>query len=336
MIRIGIIGCGSMGLTHLQAYQLVGAEKVKVVAVTELRAEKREHAQALCDCEVFETADELLEKAEVDAVDICLPSYMHAEYTIRAMKKNFDIFVEKPLCLSAEDADLMVKTQKETGVKCMVGLVLRSWDEYVWLKEAKEDGRFGKIESGYFKRLSPLPMWSQDNWFIKPECSGGAMVDLHIHDVDYIRYLFGEPEDVNSVASRGKDGIIGHMFTTYKFPDNVAVCSECTWELPQCFVFSAEYRVKFEKALVEYIGGKICVYPEDGEAYTVNIDKICVEESDRGYNISNLGGYYNELEYFIDCLNAGEEPTRATIEDAAKSLKLALREIESAGGLFLK
>lgn len=333
MIKIGLIGCGFMGSTHLQAYMALGEEDVKVVAIADVREEKRSEAVALCGAIAYESAAELLEKADVDAVDICLPTYLHTEYAVAAMKKGLPVFLEKPLCLTAEDADLLVRTQKETEVQVMVGQVIRLWDEYKWLKDATEEGRFGKVESAYFKRVSSYPTWAWENWLHKPECGGTVATDMHIHDTDFIRYLLGEPQDVKSMAARDKNGQISHIFTSFSYPNSVAVGVECSWDYPPEFPFSAEYRVKFEKATVEYAGGVVTVYPKDGGSYVQEMPKSCDIESERGGNISSLGGYYNELKYFVTTLNNGGELTIAPVLEGAKSLKLVLREIELAGGL---
>ncbi len=336
MIRIGVIGCGFMGDTHLQAYKAIGEDNVKVVAIADVRKEKRDAAVALWGCTAYETGMELIEKADVDAIDICLPTYLHADHAIAAMKKGRNVFVEKPVAISVEQAEKMIATQKETGTQAMVGQVIRIWDEYKWLKEAKDSGEFGAVESAYFKRVSALPTWAWDGWLHKQELSGGVSVDMHIHDADFARFLLGEPTAINSVAARNKDGAITHIFTNYAFPGNVAVGIECSWDYPANFPFAAEYRVKFEKATVEYVGGKVTVYPKDGDVYNPTIEKACDMESDRGGNLSDLGGYYNELKYFIDTLNSGKPLTLAPIDEAAKSLDLVLKEVESAGGLIKK
>lgn len=333
MIRIGLIGCGFMGSTHLQAYLALGEENVKVVAIADVREEKRNDAVKLCGAVAYESAAELLEKADVDVVDICLPTYMHTEYAVAAMKKGLTVFLEKPLCLTAEDADLLVRTQKETGVQVMIGQVIRLWDEYKWLKDVKDEERFGKVESAYFKRVSSYPTWAWEGWLHKPECGGSVATDMHIHDTDFIRYFLGEPEDVKSTAARDKDGQISHIFTSFSYPEGVAVGVECCWDYPPDFPFAAEYRVKFEKATVQYTGGVVTVYPKEGGSYVQEMPKTCNIESERGGNISSLGGYYNELKYFVDTLNKGEELTIAPASDAAKSLKLILKEIELAGGV---
>ncbi len=333
MVRIGLVGCGFMGNTHLQAYKALGTDDVKVVAVADLRAEKRDEAKKLCGCDVYETASELLENAQIDALDICLPTYLHTEYAVAAMEKGLNVFIEKPLCLKKEEADLLISTQKKTGVQAMVGQVIRLWDEYKWLKDAADNKQFGEIESAHFRRLSSYPTWAWEGWLHKAECSGSVATDMHVHDADFIRYLMGDPKDVQCAVSRDKDGLISHVFTNYVYSDSVAVGVECCWDYPADFPFRAEYRVKFENATVDYCDGAVHIYPKEGGSYIQDMPKACDFDTDRGGNISSLGGYFNELKYFVDTLNNGGELTVATVEEAAKSLALVQKEIALAGGV---
>jgi len=330
MIRVGLIGCGGMGSTHANCYMAL-SETVKLVALADLDEKK---AKALSgSAEIYSTGMELIERADVDVIDICLPTYLHTEHAVKAMEKGRNVFLEKPLCLNMGEAKLLLETAEKTGVKIQIGQVIRFWDEYVWLKNAYDENKYGKIISGVFTRLSPNPKWSWNNWYNKVELSGSMATDLHIHDVDFVRWLMGsEPEEVYSKATRSSDGVIQQLFTTYKFGETV-ISSEGCWDYPDNFPFSMTFRVKFEKATVEYAKEVLTVYPAEGEPFTPELEKAFAVKKDVGINLSNMGAYYSELKYFTDKLIAGETPDRATLPEAAKSLELALKEMEIAGGV---
>lgn len=329
MIKIGLIGCGFMGGMHSACYDVI--EGAQVVAVADVRREKAEEIAKVHNAEIYATGEQLIADADVDVIDICLPTYLHTEHAVLAMKKGRNVFLEKPVCLTEEEGELLLKTQEETGAIVQVGQVIRMWDEYVWLKKAADDNKFGKIHSAVFKRLSSYPTWAWDNWLHQGDKSGSIALDMHIHDVDFMRYLMGEPESFTSSATRDNTGIIEQIFTSFKYKDAVATVEGC-WHYPADFPFTAQFRVMFDNATVVNGADGLVVYYKDGGQEKIEIQPSFESDNNIGGNISSLGGYYNELRYFIDKLNAGEAPTVAPLCEGIKSVNLALAEIKSVGG----
>lgn len=323
MIKVGLIGCGFMGSMHANCYKNI--EGVKVVAVADLRREKAE--ELAFGAEIYADGKELIANADVDVIDICLPTYLHAEYAMLAMEKVKYLFVEKPVALTKKEAKAMLKKSEETGCKVQVGQVIRFWDEYVELKKIIDSGVYGRVINANFRRISPRPTWGYNNWLLDVKISGGAAEDLHIHDTDYVLSVFGEPKKFYSVKNiAGEQN--SYINTIMKYEDFV-VTVEGTWDLPNAHPFEATFRVVFEKATVENAGGKFVCYTEDG------VNEIVIEKKElaggyKGGNISDLGGYYNELVYFTDRVKNGENIEKATLKDASKSLEFVLKEIKNA------
>lgn len=329
MKKVGLIGCGYMGTMHANCYKALG-DKVQVVAVADLRAENAKEIADMFGATIYNDAEALINNADVDFVDICLPTYLHEKYAVMAMRKDFDVFVEKPLCRTKEEAQNLVKVQEETGKTVQVGQVIRFWDEYVWLKDVKEKGTYGKLINGTFKRLSPRPEWAWEGWLHDPEKSGGMALDLHVHDIDYIRYLMGEPKAVKAVGIEEKAGLTEHIITTYIYDDAVLSAEGC-WNYPANFRFTMAFCVRFEKATVYHDAGagEFIVYPADGEPFTPIIDKVDIGTAGSG-NISSLGGYYNELEYFVNLLENPSMAQIASLKEGARSVELALDGMEKS------
>lgn len=323
MKRIGLIGCGFMGTMHANCYNAI--DGVQVVAVADLRREKAEELAALSGAKIYATGKELIENGELDAVDICLPTYLHAEHAEAAMRKFPYVFVEKPVTLTVKESDRLLKVQKETGAGVQVGQVIRFWDEYVWLKELIDSGKYGKVKNAMFRRLSPRPCgW--DRWFLDPSRSGGAMLDLHIHDVDFMLYAFGDPKKHSVVkAHGGEDNSYVAMVADY---GDFAVTVEGSWDFPENFPFEMFYRVKFEKAVAEYSHEGLRLYT-DGGVENVRIEKKFTAQVEGAGNISDLGGYYNELVYFTDCIKQGVKPQKAGLEDATASVKFVRKGMDA-------
>ena len=334
MIKVGLIGCGFMGGMHSACYAALANLGVKVTAVADVR---REYAENLANgAEIYATGMELIEKADVDVVDVCLPTHLHAAHAVAAMKAGKNVFVEKPIAFKDEDMELILKTEKETGAKVQVGQVIRQWTEYIWLKKAVDAGTFGKIQHAMFRRMSSRPEWAWEGWLHQVDKSGGVAVDMHVHDVDFVRYIMGEPDVVKAHAHRDAEGVIQQINAVYGYGSDVSVAVESGWDYPADFPFTADFRVKFEKATVIGGGGVVNVYPVGGAAYQAELEEEFQGDNDIGGNISSLGGYYNELKYFVEGLQGKNDLSVATVSEAIKSVQLVKREIEAAGGLIVK
>lgn len=326
MLRIGLIGCGFMGTMHANCYKSI--EGVELVALADIRRENAEKIAEGTNAEIYCDGYELIQNANVDIIDICLPTYLHSEYAISAMDKVKYVFVEKPVALTREQGVQMMKKAEETGAYVQVGQVIRFWDEYVKLAEIIQEGKLGKIINANFRRISPIPTWGWNDWLLKNELSGGAAQDLHIHDMDYVLSLFGKFNNIKSVKNIiGEKSSYINSLLTY---DDFVVTVEGTWNLPPTHPFEATFRVVFEKGVVENAGGKFMLYTDD-LAKEIKIEKAeGLGEGFEGGNISDLGGYYNELVYFTNCAKNGTIVEKATLSDGVESLNIVLEEIENA------
>ena len=338
MLKVGLIGAGFMGGMHLACYQALAADGVKITAIADLVDEKAKAAIEKTGAIRYANGLELIEKADVDIIDICLPTYLHTRHAVAAMRKGRAVFIEKPVCINKEEGELLLETEKETGVPVMVGQCLRLWTEYAWLKETVDSKVYGDVVTGALKRISPLPTWAWENWLHKPECSGTVALDMHIHDVDIIRYILGEPKDVASIASRDNSGVIQQMFTTYTF-DKALVSAEVCWDYPASFPFCMEYRIKFEKATAVFnsmSSPSLVVYLQSGGSIVPEFEKEFEGENNLGGNVSSLGGYYNELKYFTQRIKERKPLAVAPLSEGVRSVLLDLKEIQIAGGLVKK
>ena len=321
MIRVGLIGCGFMGNMHANCYKNI--EGVTLAAVADVR---RECAEAVAEAgtAIYSDGKDLINNADVDVIDICLPTYLHAEYALLAMERVKYVFVEKPVALTECEAKKMIEKSQSTGCNVQVGQVIRFWDEYVVLRDIVAGGKYGKVVNANFRRLSPRPDWGWNNWLLTTSLSGGAAQDLHIHDIDYARSIFGEPKSFATVKNIiGEKNSYVNTVMTY---DDFVVGVEGTWDLPGSYPFTATFRVVFENAVVENAGAGFMLYTKDG-AEKIEIEKKQLAGGYEGGNISDLGGYYNELVYFTDRVRAGEPIERATLPEATESLALVLKEI---------
>ena len=199
MLKVGLIGCGFMGAMHANCYKNI--EGVEIVALADIRNEKAIALAEGTNAKLFADGMDLIENADVDIIDICLPTYLHAKYALAAMDKVKYLFVEKPVTLTPDEADELIKKSEKTGCNVQVGQVIRFWDEYVALKDMLASGDYGKVINANFRRLSPRPDWGWNNWLLDNKLSGGAAQDLHIHDIDFALSIFGEPKQLYSAQN---------------------------------------------------------------------------------------------------------------------------------------
>jgi len=327
MIKIGIIGGGFMGKMHANCYRSL--QNVRVVGVCDVQQDRAMEIANLTGARIFTNVDELINNKEIDAISIFLPTHLHKELVIKTAQAKKHMFCEKPLALTVQDAEEMIKETRKEKVKLMIGMVLRFWPEYIEFKRIVDSKIYGKLTTLTCTRLSSRPVFGWDKWYFDPKQSGGAALDLHIHDTDYIYYLLGKPKSVYSLRKRTNKNL-EYIYTNYKYKDTV-VNAEGGW-VERSFGFVQAIRGVFEDGTVLEYNSKnqpLTIYGKE-KAELVNVPGSKVNSINTGGNISELSGYYNEDEYWIKCLQNDKYPKRVTPEDAKASLEIVLREIKSA------
>jgi predicted dehydrogenase len=212
----------------------------------------------------------------------------------------------------------------------MVAQVIRFWPEYVFLKDLYDRKELGKLKSIIMTRLSARPVWGWENWLQQPLKSGGALVDLHIHDTDYCLYLLGWPEKISSRGVKTKFGW-DHIFSTFTYRGGAVATLEGGWDMPDKFPFTMAFIANFEKGTVEYNSRHniFNIYKTTGEIESPKLG-VEMEAKGTGGNISSLGGYFKEIEYFLEVCQGEKVPSIITPREPVESLRLALEEMKIA------
>lgn len=308
MLKVAIVGVGGISGAHIMGWKNI--EDTEIAAICDIRQERLDMYP---DYRHYTDFDAMLEGEEIDVLDICLPTYLHADFAIKAMKLGINVLCEKPLSLNSEDVTRVYETAKENNVKFMAAQVIRFWNEYDALKKIYDEKRYGELLSGRVWRLGQMPGWSWDGWMFDENRSGLVPFDLHIHDLDFLVYTFGKPNNVK--ANRSKRPEQDYIHAVYEF-DGFFVSAECAWYAgPHPFVMG--YRFQFEKAVVTYEGGKMTVY-EVGE-------KPC--DMTGGGNVLGDGipsgsAYESEIRYFVNCVREGKEPDKIKPHELETVIKI--------------
>ncbi len=317
MTKVAIVGMGFMGRMHLDVYLKKLNDRVRVVALCDSNEAAME-IEGADGIDRFTDYGRMLESGGFDFVDVCLPTHLHAPVTTAAMEKGYHVFCEKPLAGNIEDVNSIVEISDKTGMFFGVGQCLRYWPAYVEVKRLIDGNSLGRVRYAEFARFSQPPVWTSNGWVFDGKKSGNAALDLHIHDVDMILYLFGKPKSVFSSGVFERDGSISHIATTYNYSDKV-IQATGGWICTKSFGFNMRAFFILERGSIELDFSKknvVTVYPETGEAYPLSLP-----EDD---------GYYYELKYFVEALEKGDVSLIVTPKEAAKSVILCLKEIESA------
>ena len=313
MIKFGIIGFGGIARSHKAGHLRLENEGFgsKLVAICDIRPEifgqdmeinlGAANTGTMEGINLYTSVDEMLEKEELDAVDICLPSYMHADMAIKCLEKGLHVMSEKPMALSTADCKRMIAAAKKADRKMMIGLCLRFEPMYLCLKDMIDSKKFGKIHNVYFERLGGMPKGWED-WYNDPEKSGGIEFDLHIHDLDMTRFLFGEPKWVSAVKN-------GYRNINTRFGyDDFTVMTVDDWSGSNTYKFRMGYRVAFDDATVVMENGLVTVFPNEGEPYNVEYEK-----KDR---------MAEELRYLCQQITDGIENTVNSLESTMADITL--------------
>ena len=309
-MKVGLIGIGGMGFVHFNCYKKM--QDVQI-AVADVRVDMAKEKIADETIPVYASLTELLANEDVDFVDICTPSYLHADLTVQALDAGKHVLCEKPMSLSTAETARMIEASVKNGKLLMTAHVVRFMSPYVYLKSVINSGDLGKPVHITMSRLSRAPMWSWENWMLDESKSGGAPIDLSIHDIDYTQYVFGEPKEISAVhhpISENNDYIV----STLKY-DGFSVHITGAWynaDIP----FQASYFAVFENGYVQLTGGK--VYKNGVE---VSLDAGETSD-DTGINLSGADGYSDEIVYFMDCIKNGKIPTKVTPESSENSVRL--------------
>ena len=290
MLKVGLVGVGGISGAHIPAWEEMA--DAELVALCDIRPERMEK---FTDKRCYTDFDEMLANEEFDIIDICLPTYLHADFAVKAMEKGINVITEKPISLKEEDIDRVYKTAEKNNVKFMVAQVLRFWPEYELLKEIYDTKKYGKLLSGTMTRLGCYPKWSWDGWMMDEKRSGLVPFDLHIHDLDFMVYAFGMPKVAHQYRSKLPDQ--DFISISYNFGD-FQINSEASWYATS-YPFTAEFRFQFEDAVVANENGKMLIHLRDDQKIDLSED---AEGETGDINLPKSNAYANEIRYFADCV----------------------------------
>lgn len=194
-VGVAIIGCGSIGQYLLE--RLARVPRARLVAALDENRSAAESIAAKYGARVFETLDAMLEAPDVEAVLVATPQFAHTKPVLAAAARGKHIYCEKPMALSVADCDEMIRATDAAGVKFMVGQVLRLIAPYARAKQLIDAEKLGAPKAISITRLGEGfgPAFNL-GWRTKRDLTGGLLLEVHVHEIDYMRHVCGEVESV--------------------------------------------------------------------------------------------------------------------------------------------
>jgi predicted dehydrogenase len=331
MVRIGIVGVGFMGMIHYLAARTVKGARVTAVCSRDpkklagdwrgIRGNFGPAGQRmdLGELKKYRHVDDLVADPEIDLVDICNPTHLHAATALTALGAGKHVLVEKAIALEPQEADAMIKAARQAGKLLMVAHVLPFFPEFAFAAEAIRGGRHGRLLGAHFKRVISRPDWSAD--VADPAKTGGPAVDLHIHDTHFIGLVCGVPRRVFALGVMEK-GHVQYLTTQYLYGKSgpcVTCSSGAVAQKGRMFVHGFE--IYLERATLGYESGSLplTVWTPDGRARQPKL---------KG-GADATSAFTTEIQAAVNGVRSGREPDLLSGRLARNALVMCHKECQS-------
>jgi len=335
-IRIGLAGAGDIGRMHAKAWtQRPDVELCVCRGVNPARALA---LQRDFGARLYESWAAMLADEGLLAADICVPNDLHRVYVEQAAAAGKHILCEKPIALTLEDARAMAEAAGRAGVTLAIAHPLRFWPEYVRMREEIRSGRLGRCLSVTMRRMLSLliSVPGESGWRLAPERMGGAILDLQIHDLDFLCWTFGMPERIYCASVRSAAGGFDHNHALLHFPGGATALVESSYMLqgdPMIFTAKAvcergslDYGMDLKEFEMHEMAGPRAGSTERSAPATL----VCYRPGRDPEILARqepdvLGAAFaREVSHFLDCATGRAASRTAGPEEAIRALEVAL------------
>ena len=334
-MKFGIIGCG--GIADRRTIPgMLKSDRVEIIAVEDVSEELSRNIAKKYSVERFCTnEDDLLRNDDVEAVYIGTPVFVHGEQIKKAVDAGKHVLCEKPLCLSIKETEKVIEYCEKKGVVLQVGFMMRYHGYHIKAKEIIDNGELGSPVMGRGQLTCWYPpiegAWRQD----PAKGGGGALMDMAIHSVDILRYLFGEVDSVSSfngtkthsypvddsgvIMMQFKNGAYGVCDSFFNIPDEAA---KGVLE-----IYGTKGSLLAEGTISQVAGGKMVAYLQKGEkGYDAQQERTGIKPVEVMAELKDM--YMAEVEDFIYAVENKEKPMNSP-EEALKNFKIIQAAYES-------
>ncbi len=319
-IRLGLIGCGKISTAHTRGYKELG-NTFQIVAVCDTDEQAAlQRAHELGVSTVFTDYQALLSANIVEAVDLCIPHYLHAPIGIACLEAGVHVLVEKPIATTLADADKMIKAAQKAGKILMIGHNERYDHQYQKMKELVDEGWLGDIFCVRADHNHDFRVASQ-NWLRnKQEAGGGVLLGSGSHRIDMMRWLIGEIREVFCAQITLPDRLEGESsaVVTLRFESGAIGELACSW--------AASHAPWYELMWLQGTRGMVHNVPRGSLSYYSEL--LSEDEQYKKIDILNEYSFTRELRHFSECLRQGKTPLTDGSE-GRKTLAVVLAAYQS-------
>jgi predicted dehydrogenase len=331
-LKIGLIGAGDIGTAHVGA--AAELDEVEFCVASGRNPDRARGLASATGATLYDSVDAMLDDASIQGIDICVPNHLHRECAERAFGAGKHVLCEKPIALTLEDADAMISAARSAGRILFVGHVLRFWPEYARAKKWVDSEGTDNVLVVSARRLGSLlaATTGAEGWRHNASQSGGAVIDLQIHDVDFLNWTLGDPVRVQSQGVLSADGAISYVTTAIDFANGAKGFIEAS------FMFKGnpllmDFRVLSQERSVEYLyrpmgfglhgieAGQIVDSVPSLEEYSWGKEKVPLFQPTED---SFRAAIRDEVAHFVHCIRDGENSLIVRPEEARKALEVCL------------
>lgn len=325
MIKVAVVGLGFMGQTHFGCYK--NNPLAEVVAVGDANPAKltsgakvegnigANEALDLSGVRTTTDIESLVNDPEIELLDFSLPTREHAKWTVAALNAGKHVLCEKPMAWTTKECDAVIEAQEKSGKALLIGHCLRFWPQYVKAQELIASGELGEVLYARFFRAGGAPTWSK--WLMDGALSGGAVLDMHVHDVDTALWWFGKPDSIRT------SGVIH---------DGLPLKVDAAWN------YSSGPQVQIHGGWDAHGGGFAMGFELTGTRNSLVWDsskgdamQLFGQDGERAIEVSSDSAYQLEIDYLLECISKGELPSRITPQTSKLSVEMAREELKQMG-----
>ena len=303
-VNVGVIGVGAMGENHVRVYHKM--EEANLMGVSDVSERALKKIEKKYGAKGYTDYCELLANPEIEVVSVCVPTTFHHAVVMEAIKHKKHVLVEKPIAFTLTEAEEMIAAAKEAGVILATGHVERFNPAVQKAKELIDDGVIGDIVSAFAKRVGPLPPRIKDV---------GVSIDLAIHDLDIMNYLF--EEEITQVY-----GTMNSSFDDSEFEDHAEIM--VSFDNESTGIIEVNWLTPYKRRELELTG----------TAGIISVDYIqqSIEvfgKFAQDIEIVHEEPLKGELKSFLNSVVEEKEPV-ITGEDGLKALKMVIAANKSS------
>lgn len=314
-IKVGVIGVGVMGRNHVRVYSEI--PNCKLVSISDLDEKKAKEVAEEFNCKYYINHKEMLEKENIDAVSIVVPTKSHKEVSLDVINKGVHVLLEKPIASSVEDAMEIIKRAEEKKIKLLVGHIERFNPAVIELKKIINQGKIGTITSIIARRVGVFPSRIKD---------ANIVVDVSVHDIDIIRYFMGkDPDNIYACGGRTlNDGREDHVVAVLNYGQSSGIM-QSNWITP---IKIRNLSVTGTKGYAElnYITQELVLYESNYERTYDDYGDFVIKfgkQNKINIMVKNEEPLKVEILHFMDCIRSNKEPL-VNGNEALSTLKIAL------------